>query len=212
MLLLEKTLERAAAELLVGLADFRDEPSLEPGHDAFFQPFQRVRVRGRREHQLPLGVEKLVEEIEELLLRPLFAGGQVDVVEQQRGAAAVARAPPVYAVAVDRADQLIDEPLRRETRHDRTTLLRQLEADRIQQVGLAETTLSNDDQRVVLLARLGDDVARGIERDVVGRPRHVRVERERGRWRGWWSGAFADARRRGFGLRHATWVVKDLVT
>jgi len=171
MLLFEETLERAAAQLLVGLTDLRDEPALEPGHDAFFQPFQRVRVRGRGEHQLPLGVEELVEEVEELLLRPFFAGKQVDVVEQQRGAAPVACAPPVHTVAVDRGDQLINEPLRREARNDRTALLRQLEADRMQQVCLAQTTLSHDDQRVVLLARLGDDVASGVERDFVGRPR-----------------------------------------
>src|SRR5205809_7340765 len=93
-------------------------------------------MRGRREHELPVGIEELIEEIEQLFLGALLAGEQMDVVQEQCRRAAVARAPPVHAVSVDRRDQLIDEALRRETRDDRVLLLRQLETDGIEQVCL----------------------------------------------------------------------------
>ena len=49
--------------------------------------------RGRREHELPAGIDQAVEEHEQLVLRPVLGGDEVDVVEQERGRPAVARPP-----------------------------------------------------------------------------------------------------------------------
>jgi hypothetical protein len=67
----------------------------------------------RREDELPFGVDEMIEQIEQLLLGPFLAREQLDVVEQQRGRAPIARSPPIHAIAVDRGDQLVHERLSR---------------------------------------------------------------------------------------------------
>src|SRR5216684_3119539 len=109
------------------------------------------RMGGRREDQLAVRIEKLVEQVEELFLRAFLPGQELNVVEQERGGAAIACPPPIHAIPVDRRDQLVDERLSRQTGDNRALLLGQLETDGVQQVRLAESALPDNYERIVFL-------------------------------------------------------------
>src|SRR5207237_469019 len=90
--LAQHPLEHGPLHLTVGLLELRHQPAGEPRRDALFQAGERVRLSRRREDELPLLVLEQVEQVEQLLLRALLARDEMDVVEQQRGRTAVARA------------------------------------------------------------------------------------------------------------------------
>ena len=74
---------------------------------------------------------------------------------------------------------------------------------------LAKPALARDDERIVLLAGLGDDVARGAQRHFVGRTRHVTIERERGGRRRWGGRAVAHLGGGRLGRLHAVGIAED---
>ena len=166
---------------------------------------------GRREDQLAVRVEKLVEQVEELFLRAFLPRQELNVVEQERGGAAIACPPPIHAIPVDRRDQLVDEPLSRQTRDNRALLPGQLETDGVQQVRFAESALPDNHERVVFLSRLRDHVARGAEHDFVRGPRDVGIKRKGSRGSRRRRRAVADLGGRRFGLVHAIRIVKDFL-
>ena len=60
-----------------------------------------ARAGGRRDHDLLAVLVQRVERVEELFLRPLFAGDELDVVDQQHVDAPVAVAELVDLVLLD---------------------------------------------------------------------------------------------------------------
>ena len=110
------------------------------------------------------GFVELVEGVEELLLRPLLARDELDVVDQEDVDGAVLGAELGDAVVADRVDELVGEALGREVEHAQARVeAGDLVADRVQQVGLAEADAAVDEERVVGLRRqLGDGLAGGL--------------------------------------------------
>ena len=110
------------------------------------------------------GLVEVVEGVEELLLRPLLARDELDVVDQEQVDGAVLGAELRGPVVADRVDQLVGEALGREVEQaERRVEPRDLVADRVEQVGLAETDPAVDEERVVGLRRqLGHRLAGGL--------------------------------------------------
>ena len=105
-----------------------------------------------------------VERVEELLLRPLLVGDELDVVDEEEVDPAVAGPEVVDAALLDARDELVrellarrvDDPLAREAGDDRV-------ADRVHQVRLAEADPAVQEERVVGVARaLGDGQGGGV--------------------------------------------------
>ena len=95
-----------------------------------------------------------VERVEELFLRAVAAGEEVDVVDHQHVDVAVAVAELVHVAVLDRVDELVDEAVARQIEDARVGVaLEHLLADGLQQVRLAEPDAAVDEQRVVRLAR-----------------------------------------------------------
>ena len=120
--------------------------------------------RSRRQHDLLAVVVDRVERVEELFLRPLLVGDELDVVDEQQVDPPVARPELVDLALLDRCDELVrellaggvDDALARELGHD-------LVADGVHQVGLAEADAAVQEERVVGVAgALRDGQARGV--------------------------------------------------
>ena len=116
------------------------------------------------EHDLVAAVEQGVEGVEELLLRALLAGEELDVVDEQHVRAAVAAAEFLDVAAADRVDELVGELLAGQIDHPRARLAaEQLVADGLHEVGLAETRAAVDEERIVTDAGfLRDRLAGGV--------------------------------------------------
>ena len=133
----------------------------------------RIAFGGRSERQddlLAVLVDR-VERVEELLLRPLLVGDELDVVDEEEVDPPVAGAELVDLALLDRGDELVgellagrvDDALARE-------LGDHLVADGVHQVGLAEADAAVQEERVVGVARaLRDRQARRVGQ-AVGRP------------------------------------------
>jgi len=116
--------------------------------------------------------------VEELLLRPLFAGDELDVVDEEQVDRTVACPELRGPVVADGVDELVGEALRGEV-HDRHPLeeTHGFVADRVEQVRLAEADSTVDEERVVGLGgQLGHGLAGGLG-ELVGRADHEGVER-----------------------------------
>ena len=116
------------------------------------------------EHDLLAVLVDGVEGVEELLLRPLLVGDELDVVDEQQVDAPVAGAEVVDAPLLDAGDELVgellaggvDDALAREAGQD-------LVADGVHQVRLAEADAAVQEERVVGVAgALGDRQAGGV--------------------------------------------------
>ena len=153
--------------------------------------------RVARDDDLLARLVEVVEGVEELLLRPLLARDELDVVDQEQIDRAVARAELRGAVVADRVDELVGEALGGEVRdgHAREEA-HALMPDRVQQVRLAESDAAVDEQRVVrarrqlghglagrlreLIRRADDEGVEGVARVEAldrGRPRRPALER-----------------------------------
>ena len=135
----------------------------------------RVRIafggRSERQHDLLAVLVDRVERVEELFLRPLLVGDELDVVDEQQVDPPVAGAELVDLALLDRGDELVgellagrvDDALARELGDD-------LVADGVHQVGLAEAHAAVQEERVVGVARALGDRQAGRVREAVGRP------------------------------------------
>ena len=110
--------------------------------------------------------------MEELLLRPLRAGAELHVVDEQRVHEAVARAPALDRALLQRGDQLVDELLRV---HARDASSRRCRRPTIS-LPIACTRWvfptpagAVEEERVVLPSRLDDDRVGGVHRELVRR-------------------------------------------
>ena len=109
-------------------------------------------MRSLRDDDLLVGAVQRVERVEELLLEPLLALHELDVVDEQHVDVAVAALEVGDGVGADGVDVLVEERLGGDVAHDVVlVVVVHVVADGVQQVGLAQTGRAVDEQRVVRL-------------------------------------------------------------
>ena len=147
-----------------------DEPPLEAAAQPLLEGQDRLgRPVGGQDDLLAVLVDR-VEGVEELLLRPLLVGDELDVVDEEEVDPPVAGAEVVDLALLDRGDELVgellgrgvDDALARELGDD-------LVADRVHQVGLAEAHAAVQEERVVGVARALRHGQAGRVGEAVGR-------------------------------------------
>ena len=179
--------------LLVGLLHQDRDPHLELGRlDRDGQP--GVEARGQAlvdvDQSLRIGVaghddvralgEQRLEGVEELLLRALLAGEELDVVDQQQVERVVLRLQLVEGLALVVLHHVGDELLGVQVEDARIGPVgEQRVADGVDQVRLAEADAAVDEERVVHEAGRAGDVQRGGARHLVGAAGNQRVEGQR---------------------------------
>ena len=135
------------AGLEVGCRQVGDQAPLEAAAEPFLERDDLLGRSVAREDDLLAVFMDRVEGVEELLLRALLVGDELDVVDEQQVDLAVASAEVVDAALLDRGDEVVgellaggvDDPLAREALHDRV-------ADRVHQVGLAQAHAAVEEQ------------------------------------------------------------------
>ena len=104
----------------------------------------------RRQHDLAVGPIQIIEGVEQLLLEPVLALDELDVVDQQDVDLAVAPLEVVAGRVPDRIDELVQEGLGRDVQHLALGLdLIDEVLDGPQDVGLAQPGRAVDEQWVV---------------------------------------------------------------
>ena len=141
----------------VGQLEVRDEAPPEAG----LQSLLCVRIfLGRpvaRQHDLLPCLIQRVEGVEELFLRALLSREKLNVVDQQHVDVPVALPEVRHSVIPNGVDDLVGKLLGRDVGNSKVRLLRNVIADGIEQVCLAQSDPSVDKERVVRLrGRLGD--------------------------------------------------------
>src|SRR5690348_14198183 len=109
---------------------------------------------------------EVVERVEELFHRPLLAGDELDVVDQEQVGGAVAAAKLLVASPADGGDKVVGKLLRRDVDHPQATGEQRV-AHGMQQVRLAESYAAVNEYRVVGLARVLGGADAGREREAV---------------------------------------------
>ena len=164
-------LEDRDSRLDVGRLDVRDETPLEAVSEPLLQVGDVLRHLVRGEHHLPTQLVQCVEGVEELLLRALASREQLHVVEDEHVDTTEALLELAHAIMAERADQVVDEGLRRQVADlQRGLLLLDLMADGVGEMRLAESDAAVDEERVVVVAGLARDRLGGGVRELVGRP------------------------------------------
>ena len=163
--------------LEVGRLDVGDQPPLEPRPQALLERRDLLRRPVGRDHDLAAGLVERVEGVEELLLDPLLALEELDVVDEEDVVGAVALLEALDALVAERVDEVVHERLARHVARRRALrVLAHVLADRLQEMGLAEPGAAVDEERVVRLGRrLGDGERRGVG-EAVRRADHEEVE------------------------------------
>ena len=162
----------------------RPQPLLER-RDLFRRPVGR-------EHDLLAGLVERVEGVEELLLHPVLALEELDIVDEQHVVGAVALLEALDALVAERVDEVVHEGLARHVpRCQPGRGLADVLGDRLEQVGLAEPGAAVDEERIVGLGRRLGYGECGRVREAVRRADHEQVERvfrvdtrRRARWVG----------------------------
>ena len=125
--------------------------------ESALQPFlhaELLRRAIRRDHDLTLFLVQRVERVEELGLRLLPFGEELDVVDEQHIHVTVPRCELVALTLADRLDELGHEVLRRDVFHTQARCESvHVMADRDEEVRLPEPHSPVDEQRVVRLGR-----------------------------------------------------------
>ncbi len=143
-------------------------PQLEARAQALFQGEHRLgRPVGGDDDLLVLTVQG-VEGVEELFLGGLFAGDELDVIDEQDVDAAIFVAEGLRGVAADGVDQVVGKLLGGDIQHLQTAL-RALVTNGMQQVGLAQPDAAVQEEWVVRLGRfLGYRLGGGMRQAVAG--------------------------------------------
>ena len=150
--------------LEVGRREIGDQAPFEPAAQSLLEGDDLLRRPVARQDDLLAVLVDRVERVEELLLRPLLVGDELDVVDEEEVDPSIACPELVDLALLDRGDELVgellggrvDDLLARE-------LGDHLVADRVHQVGLAEADPAVQEQRVVGVAgALGDRQAGGM--------------------------------------------------
>jgi hypothetical protein len=130
--------QQLLAQRAVGCLELRHEAALEPRPQPLLESVDRLGRHVADENELlPRRVE-VVEDVEQLLLRPLLAGDELHVVDEQHVGRPIAGAEALDLSFLERGDQLVDEQLRADAGHARRAVAatRELVADRVEQVRL----------------------------------------------------------------------------
>ena len=129
------------------------------------------------QHDLLGALVERVEGVEELLLEALLAFHELDVVDQQDVAVAVAALEDHLAVVADGVDEVVHEGLGRDVADAHAgEVLHPVVADGVQEVGLPQAGVAVDEQRVVAGGGgLGDPLGGGVG-EPVGRSDDEGVE------------------------------------
>ena len=159
------------AGLEVRRRQVRDEAPFEAAAQPLLEGQDRLRRPVRGQDDLLAVLVDRVERVEELFLRPLLVGDELDVVDEQEVDPPVAGAELVDLALLDRGDELVgellgrgvDDALARELGDD-------LVADGVHQVGLAEAHAAVQEERVVGVARALRHGQAGRVGEAVGRP------------------------------------------
>ena len=126
-----------------------------------------------RDHDLPAGLVERVEGVEELLLDPLLALEELDVVDQEDVVVAVALLEALDPLVAERVDEVVHERLARDVAGGEVAgVLGHVGGDRLEEVGLAEAGAAVDEERVVGLRRRLGDRERGRVGEAVRRADH----------------------------------------
>ena len=147
-----------------------DESPLESRAHPVFEAREVLRRNIARDHDLLVVVVQRVEGVEERLLGLLFALQELDVVDEQDVDVAVALVERGSSVVGDRVDEVVRELLGTHVAH-LNALIETLGVvtDRVEQVGLAESRVAVDEERVVGLGRRLGDRDRGGVREPIAR-------------------------------------------
>ena len=165
--------------LQVGGLDVGDQAHLEPAAESVLEGRDGIRRTVGGQHELALALVQRVERVEELLLGLLAPFQELDVVDQQHIDVAVAPFELGAGVRADRVDELVQERLARHVGDPVVgVVLPDVVSDRLQEMGLAQSGVAVDEQRVVgPTGRLGHRQRRGVG-ESVRRPDDEGVEGE----------------------------------
>ena len=161
--------------------DVGDQSPLEASAQSVFERRDLCRRAVGRDHDLPAVVVQGVERVEELFLRLLATGKELDVVDEQNVGFAVAPAEDRHLLFAHTQDELVHELLAGHVADGRVRVEPvHLVPDRVQQVRLPQAGAAVDEKGVVTTRRLlGDGLRRGV-REAVRRPGDERLEQVAG--------------------------------
>ena len=163
--------------LQVRRLDVGDESPLKARAQPLFQRGDLFRRRVRRKDDLLLRLIKRVEGVEELFLRALFSGQELDVVEKQRVDRAVAIAERLHLVVADGRDQFGHERVRRHVDDfPAGTDVSELLSDGLDQMRLAQTCAAVDEQWIERTAQILSDRQRRRVGELIRAPDHEGAE------------------------------------
>ena len=150
--------------------DVGEQAPLEARTHAVLEAGQLLGRQVGGDHDLLVVVVQRVEGVEELLLRPVLARQELDVVDEQDVDVAVRRLEARSFVVADGVDEVVGELLGVHVAHaDAVVEVAGVVADRVQQVGLAQPGVAVDEQRVVGLGGgFGHGDGRGVREAVRG--------------------------------------------
>ena len=150
----------------------RGDVDLEPAFEPFLEPAVKERHGGwraiRGEHQLCAAVDDRIDRVEELLGGLVLSFQELDVLEQQDVHLAVAPFEGRQVRALEGGHELAGERLRRRVADlESADAERDVVADRLDEVRLADACVAIDEERVVCLAgELCDGQAGGMGKAV----------------------------------------------
>jgi hypothetical protein len=142
----------------VGRLDVGDEAPLEAAEEALFEGRDLAGRAVAGDHDLLLGIVKRVEDVEELFLRAVLAGDELDVVHEQHVGVAILLPERGQAIEPDGVDHLVEEAIRGDVGQLEMAIAGlDVVADRVHEVRFSETDAAVDEKRVVgLRGDLGD--------------------------------------------------------
>ena len=163
-------LDDGHAGLEIRRLDIGGQAPLKAGAQALFQALDLLGRAVGCDDDLLVGVVQGVEGVEELFLGGLLARNELDIVHQQQVGHAVLHPEVLGAARADGGDQLVGELLTGHVHDDEIGVgALDLGLDGRQQMGLAQTGATVDEQRVVGAGRVGCDRLRSSKRKLVGR-------------------------------------------
>ena len=136
--------------LKIGRLDIGGQAPLEPGAQTFLQALDLLGGTVAGQHDLLVGLVQGVEGVEELLLGALLARDELDIVHQQHVGLPVLVPELLGGAGPDGGDDLVGELFTGNVDNvEIRMVLADLDLDGVQQVGLAQTALAVDEQRIV---------------------------------------------------------------
>ena len=154
-------------------------PASKRRGEALVDVHQPLGVGVRRHDDVRLLGQQGFKRVEEFLLRAVFAGEELHIVDQQQVQRVVLGLQLIEGLALVVFDHVGDELLGVQVQHAGVRpVLQQRIADGVDQMRLAKANAAVDEQRVVGDARRAGHVQRGGAGHLVGAAGHQRVERE----------------------------------